>query len=60
MMWAAREHTVRVMLVLRDLCRDGGKIGEVARKRRVDLITGESRTPRLSLASNLYDGICLN
>ena len=59
-MWAAKERTVRVMLGLRDSCRDGGKIGEVARKRRVDSITGESRTPGLSLASNLYDVICLN
>lgn len=33
---------------------DRGKIGEVARKRSVDLVTGESRTPGLSLASYLY------
>lgn len=59
-MWAGKEHTVRVMLGLRDSCRDGGKIGEVARKRSVDLITRESRTPGLSLACDLYDGICVN
>ena len=51
--------TTNAGIVLRD-SYDGGKIGEVARKRSVDLVTGESRTPGLSLASDLYDGICLN